>query len=335
VEGEITFQSKTIGTRKETGFSAEVLSLTDRQAGAAIDAPADSAPLRDQRLVRAAQWGCRNAFDELISLYSKRVRRTILGITKNPEDAEDAMQDTFLRAFMAIGRFEGRATFYSWLTRIAINSAFMVLRRQRSRREVSLHSSLDWNGEIVPMDVMDSAAGPEQVCCEQQRHALLTAVMGFASAGVWEWLRDRRTTKREREARRDAQLERRNVFQRETLLELQDVLMKMTHTTFSILVRHVATLAPEDETDILVPPPDLDLKHRDAMVRISILCVRLHDETLVSLVNDFTNNLFGATSGNDLTQRERKILSAVQTRELIDERIRVLLREMDNSEILS
>jgi hypothetical protein len=164
---------------------------------------------------------------------------------------------------------------------------------------------------------------------------LLTAVMGFASAGVWEWLRDRRTTKREREARRDAQLERRNVFQRETLLELQDVLMKMMHTTFSILVRHVATLAPEDETDILVPPPDLDLKHRDAMVRSSILCVRLHDETLVSLVNDFTNNLFGATSGNDLTQRERKILSAVQTRELIDERIRVLLREMDNSEILS
>jgi RNA polymerase sigma factor (sigma-70 family) len=101
------------------------------------DASVHCAPRRNQHLVYAAQSGCRAAFDELVSLHSRRVRRTILAITKDSEDAEDAMQESFLRAFLAISRFEGRASFYSWLTRIAINSALMILRRRRARPEFS------------------------------------------------------------------------------------------------------------------------------------------------------------------------------------------------------
>jgi hypothetical protein len=106
---------------------------------------------RDQQLVYAAQSGCRAAFDELFTLYSRRLHRTVLSITKNSADAEDAMQDSFLQAFLAINRFEGRSNFYSWLTRIAINSSLMILRRRRARPEVSVDQALEWNAEIAPM----------------------------------------------------------------------------------------------------------------------------------------------------------------------------------------
>jgi RNA polymerase sigma factor (sigma-70 family) len=60
-----------------------------------------------------------------------------LRITKNKEDAEDVLQDTFLRAFLSLSSFERRSSFYSWLTRIGINSALMLLRKRRVRVEMS------------------------------------------------------------------------------------------------------------------------------------------------------------------------------------------------------
>src|SRR5258708_206732 len=93
--------------------------------------------LRSEQLVSAAQAGSSSAFGELRDIYSPRVYRQLLTITKNREDAEDALQDAFLRAYLAIHAFEGRSTFYSWLTRIAINSALMILRKRRTRPEIS------------------------------------------------------------------------------------------------------------------------------------------------------------------------------------------------------
>jgi RNA polymerase sigma factor (sigma-70 family) len=75
-------------------------------------------------------------FEELHAIYSRRLFRTIVRITKSPEDAEDALQDTLLRAHLALGTFEGRSSIYSWLTRIAVNSALMILRKRRARPEV-------------------------------------------------------------------------------------------------------------------------------------------------------------------------------------------------------
>ena len=140
--------------------------------------PSDTpGPRDDEQLVCAAQAGCQAAFEELFRLYSRRVHRTVLAITRNSEDAEDAMQESFLRAFQAVGRFEGRASFYSWLTRIAINSALIVLRRRRKRQEISFSSSQDWGCEILPMDFADSAPDPEEACSQQQRRALLVSAI--------------------------------------------------------------------------------------------------------------------------------------------------------------
>jgi RNA polymerase sigma-70 factor, ECF subfamily len=191
MENGIISRLNAIGTVNQTGFIAEMLPVTALPAGPPIDASGDFITQRDQRLVCAAQSGCRKAFDELINLYSRRVHWTILDITKNAEDAEDAMQDTFLRAFVAIGRFEGRASFYSWLTRIAINSAFMVLRRRRNRREISLNSPPDWDGEVLPLEVKDSAADPEEVCFQQQRQAILDSAIHRLEPSLREAVRAR------------------------------------------------------------------------------------------------------------------------------------------------
>jgi len=132
---------------------------------------------RDQRLVLDAQAGCRAAFNELWNLYSRRVFRTVLNITKNTQDAEDAMQDSFLRAFLAFKTFEGRSSFYSWITRIAINSALGILRKRRNHPEVSLTPVSQWHDDGTPLDFKDSSPDPEESYDQSQRSLkLLRAV---------------------------------------------------------------------------------------------------------------------------------------------------------------
>jgi len=89
-------------------------------------------------LVSAAKAGDRTAFVELYERHSRKILARIYRITKSREDAEDAFQDAVLRAFAHMKGFEGRSNFSSWLTRIAINSALMVLRKRRGRVEISI-----------------------------------------------------------------------------------------------------------------------------------------------------------------------------------------------------
>jgi RNA polymerase sigma-70 factor, ECF subfamily len=96
----------------------------------------------DECLVSAAKAGNRSAFTELYERHSRKVLPRIYRITKNREDAEDAFQDAVLRAFVHLKSFEGRSNFTSWLTRIAINSALMILRKRRGG-EVSFEQISD------------------------------------------------------------------------------------------------------------------------------------------------------------------------------------------------
>src|ERR1700733_5819150 len=94
-----------------------------------------AASLNPYKIVSAPHADLQVAFEELHAIYSKRLYRTIVAITKNSDDAEDVLQDTFLRPYSAYATSEGRSSIYSWLTRIAINSALMVLRKRRVRCE--------------------------------------------------------------------------------------------------------------------------------------------------------------------------------------------------------
>ena len=139
--------------------------------------PTDPAIPPYNDIVSAVQGGSPGAFAELHTIYSRRLYKKVLGITRNREDAEDVVQETFLRAYSAIHTFEGRASIYSWLTRIAINSALMVLRRKRSRAEILFDPQPDTGTETPCFEIKDSAPDPEQIYdLHQRRVRLLCAI---------------------------------------------------------------------------------------------------------------------------------------------------------------
>lgn len=139
----------------------------DRDEG--IDNTGELAARPDDQLVTAVQAGVPGAFSELYATYSPRLYRTILAITRNPEDTEDALQDTFLRVHLALRTFEGRSGIYSWLTRIAINSALMILRRRRARPETLFDPHPDPREDTPCFEVKDSSPNPEQICDLRER----------------------------------------------------------------------------------------------------------------------------------------------------------------------
>jgi RNA polymerase sigma factor (sigma-70 family) len=115
----------------------------------------------DDFLVEAAQAGHEWAFVELCGRNSKRVFNTIYGVTKNREDAEDALQDSMMRAFLHLKQFDGRSSFATWFTRIGINSALMLLRKKRIRLEISLDATAE--GETwQTWQIADNSANPEE-----------------------------------------------------------------------------------------------------------------------------------------------------------------------------
>ena len=129
--------------------------------------------LDDKRLVAAAKYGQTVAFDVLCERLAPRILRALLRITKNREDAEDALQDSFLSAFLHIGEFDGRSAFSTWLTRIAINSALMILRKKRTSRETSLEGSADSGAKPASWEMPDHAANPEKRYAQYERENIL------------------------------------------------------------------------------------------------------------------------------------------------------------------
>src|SRR5579872_7114438 len=128
---------------------------------------------RDERLVSAAKTGSTAAFSALFSLYSKNIFRRTLSITGNIQDAEDAMQDTFLRAFVHLKQFDGRSKFSTWLTRVAINSSLILLRRKRTRRETSFESVSPSDNIFTLLELEDARPNPEECHDRTERYRLI------------------------------------------------------------------------------------------------------------------------------------------------------------------
>src|ERR1700733_8992811 len=103
-----------------------------------VDMEYSPAELSDEMLAARAKSGNVDAFVELSKRHTSRVFQTAYRVTRNRQDAEDVLQEAFLNAFTHMKNFEGRSSFSTWLTRIAINSALMTLRRKRNCYEVSM-----------------------------------------------------------------------------------------------------------------------------------------------------------------------------------------------------
>ncbi|MBI3945963.1 MAG: sigma-70 family RNA polymerase sigma factor [Armatimonadetes bacterium] len=105
--------------------------------GVGLDAAA-GAVVPDDALVARARAGEQDAFETLVRRYQDRVYTIIHGFVRDPEDALDLTQDTFVKAYQALGRFRGGASFYTWVYRIAVNNCKDALRRRASRPWLSL-----------------------------------------------------------------------------------------------------------------------------------------------------------------------------------------------------
>jgi len=127
-------------------------------------------------LVAAAQAGDISAFETLVGRYERKIFRLTQNITQNHEDAEDAMQEAFLKAFEHLQEFQGNSRFYTWLVRIAVNQALMKLRKRRPN-QVSLDDDIDTGEETIPRDVEDWGPSPEDRYEQRELSGILNSVI--------------------------------------------------------------------------------------------------------------------------------------------------------------
>ena len=127
----------------------------------------------DSQLLSAAKRGDQAAFGQLFERHSKKIFHSTLRITRNREDAEDALQDCFLSGMLHLHDFDGRSQLSTWLTRIAINAALMKLRRNRYSKEVPMEFVDEEGKERPRFQIIDGALNPEDTFAEQERAKIL------------------------------------------------------------------------------------------------------------------------------------------------------------------
>jgi RNA polymerase sigma-70 factor (ECF subfamily) len=99
--------------------------------------------------------------------------QTLYRITKNHADAEDALQESFLSAYINLHRFDGRSSFSTWLTRIGINAALMTLRKKRTHRELPIEGPDESGERTTYFETPDHAPNPEERFAKSEREVLV------------------------------------------------------------------------------------------------------------------------------------------------------------------
>ncbi len=138
------------------------------------------APSGESLLVEKARQGDVEAFNSLITKYERRVYRMARQITQNNEDAEDVLQDTFLKAYEHLKSFQGQSKFYTWLTRIAVNESLMKLRKRKSDRTVSMDDNIETEDESIVREIAVWDGTPEEKYGQEELRAILEdAIQGL------------------------------------------------------------------------------------------------------------------------------------------------------------
>jgi RNA polymerase sigma-70 factor, ECF subfamily len=113
-------------------------------------------------LVAQARESDTTAFGELVRRYEGKIFRLAQHITQNREDAEDVLQETFLKAYEHLDQFKGDSKFYTWIVRIAVNQALMKLRRRKTDKSVSLDETIDTGEDTITREIAAWDEDPEQ-----------------------------------------------------------------------------------------------------------------------------------------------------------------------------
>jgi RNA polymerase sigma-70 factor (ECF subfamily) len=135
----------------------------------------------EQVLISSAKAGDFTSFEKLVVRYERRIFRLAWRITQNHEDAEEVMQDAFLKSFQHLGDFRENSRFYTWLVRITVNQAISKLRRRRPN-QVSLDDPVETEEDLLPRDVQDWGPTPEQRYGRRELELILSDVIAELDA---------------------------------------------------------------------------------------------------------------------------------------------------------
>jgi RNA polymerase sigma-70 factor (ECF subfamily) len=136
-------------------------------------ASAETGVFDESQLLVKAREGDLAAFNELVNRYSRKIYRLANHITQNNEDAEDVLQETFLKAFEHLADFHGQSKFYTWIVRIAVNESLMKLRKRKSDRTVPLDEPLDTGEDTVVREVAVWDEDPEKTYSKEELGQIL------------------------------------------------------------------------------------------------------------------------------------------------------------------
>jgi RNA polymerase sigma-70 factor (ECF subfamily) len=139
-------------------------------------------PDDEAALVGAAKAGDTSAFETLVARYERKIFRLAMNITQNREDAEDVMQEAFLKSYQHIGEFQGNSRFYTWLVRIAVNQALMKLRKRRPN-QFSLDDAVETEEDVMPRELEDWGPSPEQRYVQTELQQILGQVIADLEPG--------------------------------------------------------------------------------------------------------------------------------------------------------
>lgn len=134
---------------------------------------APEAGFDESALVALARQGDTKAFGELVEHYERKIYRLAKRITQNDEDAEDVLQETFLKAYEHLDGFKGDSKFYTWIVRIGVNEALMKLRKRKGDRFVSLDEPIETGEEEVKREVAVWEGNPEQQYSQEELQRIL------------------------------------------------------------------------------------------------------------------------------------------------------------------
>ena len=138
------------------------------------------ASVEEITLVTQAREGDTRAFGELVRRYESKIFRLAQHITQNREDAEDVLQETFMKAYEHLDQFKGDSKFYTWIVRIAVNQALMKLRRRKTDKSVSLDETIDTGEDTIVREIAAWDENPEQQFSREELGEVLdTAIQGL------------------------------------------------------------------------------------------------------------------------------------------------------------
>ena len=136
----------------------------------------------DSTLVAAIKSGKSQAFEFLVKRHEAKMSAVAFRITRNREDTEDVVQQSFHKAFMHLGRFQGKSSFSTWLTRIVINEALMCLRRNRALREISLGDVQAEPNSVSVTEILDRGENPAEIYEHREKGRILSQAMNRLTA---------------------------------------------------------------------------------------------------------------------------------------------------------